>query len=64
LADPGGLQVTVGGRTATVLYAAMTLAGVYQINLVVPDIPGGDQEVRAKVPGRASALTVYLPVKQ
>ena len=56
--------MTVGGRTATVRYAAMTLAGVYQINLVVPDIPGGDQEVRAKVPGRASALTVYLPVKQ
>jgi beta-glucosidase len=64
LADPGGLQITVGGRTAAVLYAAMTLAGVYQINLVVPDITGGDQEVRARVPGRASVLTVYLPVKQ
>jgi uncharacterized protein (TIGR03437 family) len=38
MADPGGLQVTVGGQTAAVLYAAMTLAGVYQINLVVPDI--------------------------
>jgi uncharacterized protein (TIGR03437 family) len=64
LADPGGLQVTVGGRTAAVRYAAMTLAGVYQINLVVPDLSGGDQEVRARVPGRASALTVFLPVKQ
>src|ERR1019366_2510805 len=59
LADPGGLQITVGGSAAAGLLAAL-----YHINLVVPDIPGGAQEVRARVPGRASVLTVYLPVKQ
>jgi len=64
LADSGGLRVTIGGQTAAVLYAGMTLAGVYQINLVTPDVPDGDREVRATLPGRATALTVYLPVKR
>jgi uncharacterized protein (TIGR03437 family) len=40
-------SVTIGGANATVQYAggAPNLIGTYQFNIVVPDVPNGDQPV-------------------
>lgn len=49
--------VTIGGVRATVSYAggAPNLIGTYQFNLVVPDVPNGDQAVVVELPGGVKA---------
>ncbi|MGD0202053.1 MAG: glycoside hydrolase family 3 C-terminal domain-containing protein, partial [Bryobacteraceae bacterium] len=64
LADPGGLRVTINGQPAAIEYAGMTVAGVYQINVKVPDLPDGDYAVTASVGGRSTPAAVYLPVRR
>ncbi len=64
LADSGGVSVTIGGRPAPIQYAGMTVAGVYQLNVVVPDLPDGDHPVAAEVNGRATRSAVYIPVRR
>jgi len=54
--------VTIGGRPAEVLFAGMTLAGLYQINLRVPaGLTAGDQPLILQV-GTAAAQSALLPV--
>jgi beta-glucosidase len=64
VADPGGLKVTINGAPAAVQYAGMTMAGVYQLNVVVPDLPDGDHLVAATVGGRSTKVDAYLPVRR
>lgn len=37
--------VTVGGIPARVLYSGLTLTGVYQVNIEIPNVPAGEQPV-------------------
>jgi uncharacterized protein (TIGR03437 family) len=64
LADPGQLSVTIGGVTATVVFAGITVAGEYQFNVVVPDIPNGDQPVVATIAGVATQGYKFLSVRK
>ncbi|MGA2328820.1 MAG: glycoside hydrolase family 3 C-terminal domain-containing protein [Bryobacteraceae bacterium] len=64
LADPGVLKVTINGAPAAVQYGGMTMAGVYQLNVVVPDLPDGDHLVAATVGGRSTKVEAYLPVRR
>ncbi len=52
-------QVSVGGATATVLYAGLTptLVGVYQVNFVVPHVASGQQNLTLTINGTASPTT-------
>ena len=43
------VTVTIGGKSATVLFSGVVAAGLYQINLVVPSVAPGDQPVQAAV---------------
>ena len=45
------VTVTVGGQPAEVLFSGIVAAGLYQINLVVPALPVGDQTIQASVGG-------------
>jgi beta-glucosidase len=64
LADPAGVTVTIGGETAQVQYAGMTIAGVYQINVTVPaDLADGIYEVAAMADGQPTTVTTVLPVQ-
>lgn len=56
------VTVTVGGVTAQVNYAGMILNGLYQINVVIPPSPAGDQLIRASVAGAITATGIYLPI--
>ena len=71
---PGGIgsttnqvTVTIGGVNADVLYAGVApgLAGLYQINIRVPDsVPDGDLAVSASVASVATPAGAFLTVKR
>lgn len=56
------VTVTIGGVNATVQYAGLILAGLYQFNVVVPQVASGDQPLQAKVGGAQTPAGVYLPI--
>jgi uncharacterized protein (TIGR03437 family) len=55
--------VSIGGEDAGVQWAGITSSGLYQLNVTVPDLPDGDQPVRASIGGFQSASNVLLRVK-
>jgi uncharacterized protein (TIGR03437 family) len=64
-ADPTTNTVTVkiGGVTATVLWAGLTAAGLYQINVTVPSgLTAGDNSFVATVGGYSTQSTALLRV--
>jgi uncharacterized protein (TIGR03437 family) len=60
----GAVTVKVGGVNAQVVWAGLTYAGVYQINIVVPSLPDGDYAVVATIAGYSSPdAKAYLTIK-
>jgi uncharacterized protein (TIGR03437 family) len=60
-------NVQIGGVTATVDYAGLALQaiGLYQFNVVVPNIPAGDTvPVTFSVGGVTATQTLYTAVHQ
>jgi uncharacterized protein (TIGR03437 family) len=57
------VQVTMGGQAAPVAYAGLTAAGLYQLNVTVPNLPDGDSPVLARVGGVQSQVGVLLTVQ-
>jgi len=57
------LHVTIGGVAATVQYAGIVSPGEYQINLIVPQLPDGDQAILATISGATSQAGVFIPIK-
>jgi uncharacterized protein (TIGR03437 family) len=51
LAAPSDLTITVGGTTAKVSFAGMTGNGMYQFNIVVPNLPDGEHNLIARIGG-------------
>src|ERR1019366_10304018 len=45
------VTITIGGVKANVSYSGITQAGLYQINVTVPNAASGDQPVQATVNG-------------
>jgi uncharacterized protein (TIGR03437 family) len=58
-----GLTLSFGTTPATVSYAGLApnAVGLYQFNVVVPDV-SGDQQIVVKVNGEATQQTAYLTV--
>lgn len=58
-------EVLVAGRAATVEWAGLVYAGVYQVNVRVPaDTPPGEARVQLRVAGRSAASEAVLDVVQ
>lgn len=56
------VRVLIGGLPATVEFAGLAGAGLYQFNLVVPQgVPAGDTAVMAEINGSTTA-PVHLPI--
>lgn len=60
-ADP--VVVTIGGVDAKVQFAGISGSGLYQLNVVVPNLPDGDQKVVATVGGLNSQNNAFIAVK-
>ena len=64
LAGLSSLQVTIGGKPAEILYAGMTMAGVYQINVVAPaGLAAGDQPLVATLGASTSQPGVLIRIQ-
>ena len=59
-----GVQVTIGGQTASVAYAGLTGSGLYQFNVTVPNLANGDAAVVASIGGVATQTGVTVTVQQ
>jgi uncharacterized protein (TIGR03437 family) len=58
------VSITIGGAKADVAFAGITAAGLYQFNITVPNVVGGDLPLRASVGGvqtPAGPLVTVLP---
>jgi len=62
LANPA--QVTIGGVSATVVFAGLVGPGLYQLNVTVPALPNGDAAVVATVGGVSTQTGVSVTVQQ
>jgi uncharacterized protein (TIGR03437 family) len=56
-------QVTIGGVQATVSFAGIAGAGLYQINVIVPNAGSGDQPLQASVGGVATQGNLFLTLQ-
>ena len=54
----------IGGRNAVVQYAGKTGSGLYQFNVVVPELPDGDHEVQLYVDGFPTQNGAWLTVRR
>lgn len=64
LAIPGQLTIQIGGVAATIKFAGLVGQGLYQFNVLVPDVPNGDQAVVANIAGTSSQPNVFLTVQR
>ena len=58
------VTIRIGQAAAQVLYAGMTGVGLYQFNVVVPDLPNGDYPVVAQFGGVRTSSAARLRVQR
>ncbi|MBS1859792.1 MAG: serine hydrolase, partial [Acidobacteria bacterium] len=57
-----GVSATIGGMTAAVRFAGVISPGLFQVNVVVPNVGSGDQPLVITVNGASSPPGVFVPV--
>jgi uncharacterized protein (TIGR03437 family) len=57
-------KVTVGGVEAQTTFAGLVGPGLYQFNIVVPNLSDGEHEISAVVSGTSSQTGVFVPVER
>ena len=62
LATPNDLKITVGGQAATIEFAGLVSNGEYQFNIIVPNLPDGEQDLIATI-GGIQTQTLRLAVQ-
>lgn len=63
LAHPDEFSLRIGGVDATVAYAGLISPGLYQFNVVVPQVAAGDQSVVAELRGLVSQSALLLTIQ-
>jgi len=58
------VTVTIGGMTAQLQFAGLVGPGLYQFNVVVPAVGGGDKAISISVGSSSSQRDVFLPIQQ
>ena len=59
------LNISIGGTSATTSYAGLapTFVGLYQFNVVIPQVPAGDQvPLTFTLGGTSGSQTLYLAI--
>ena len=57
------VTVTVGGQAASVQYSGLVGVGLYQVNIVVPNLATGDFPVAVQFQGASAASTPSIPIR-
>jgi uncharacterized protein (TIGR03437 family) len=63
LAHPEDLRVRISGIDATIAFAGLISPGVYQFNVVVPQVAPGDQPVVAELHGLLSQSGLLVTIQ-
>jgi uncharacterized protein (TIGR03437 family) len=63
LANPQDLRIRIGGLDAAIAFAGLISPGLYQFNVVVPQLPDGDQPVVAELRGLLSSSSLLLAIQ-
>jgi uncharacterized protein (TIGR03437 family) len=63
LANPADLRIRIAGVDATIAFAGLVTPGLYQFNVVVPQVPDGDQPIVAELRGLLSSSNLMLAVQ-
>ncbi|MGD0776566.1 MAG: hypothetical protein ABSC05_27435 [Candidatus Solibacter sp.] len=63
LAHPEELVVRIGGLDTAIAYAGLISPGVYQFNVVVPQLAAGDQSVAAELRGLLTQSNLLLTIQ-
>jgi len=63
LADSTQLHFRIGGKIAQVIFAGLSSAGLYQFNVVIPQVSDGDVEVLADIGGVTTPSGKLITVK-
>ena len=63
LANPQDLRVRIGGLDCAVAFAGLISPGLYQFNVVVPQIADGDQTIVAELRGLLTRADLLLTVQ-
>ncbi len=58
------VTVRFGAVPAEVQWAGLSGAGLYQLNVVVPDLPDGDVEVVAEIGGVTTGPGDFVPIQR
>lgn len=56
-------QITIGGVQAQVDFAGIVEAGLYQFNVVVPNLPSGDQLLVGGISGMSTQPNIFLTIQ-
>jgi uncharacterized protein (TIGR03437 family) len=57
------VTATIGGKSAPVAFSGTVEAGLYQINVTVPDLPAGDLPLEASVDGVGTQAGIVVAVE-
>jgi uncharacterized protein (TIGR03437 family) len=63
LANPEEFNLRIGGVDATIAYAGLISPGLYQFNVVVPQVAAGDQPVVAELRGLLTQSPLLLTIQ-
>jgi uncharacterized protein (TIGR03437 family) len=63
LADLSQLSIAIGGVPAQVQFAGVVSPGLYQLNVVVPNVAAGDQQISATIAHVPTQTGVSVTVK-
>jgi uncharacterized protein (TIGR03437 family) len=63
LAVPTGLAIRIAGLDVPIAYAGLISPGLYQFNVVVPQLPDGDVPVVAEMRGLLSQSGLFLTIQ-
>jgi uncharacterized protein (TIGR03437 family) len=58
------VTVQIGGVAADTQFAGIVTPGLYQFNVVVPNVPAGDNAVSIQISGSSTQPNVFLTVQQ
>jgi uncharacterized protein (TIGR03437 family) len=63
LANAQDLRMRIGGMDCQILFAGLVAPGLYQFNVVVPQLSDGDQSVVAELRGLLTSSNLLVPVQ-
>lgn len=62
-ATPNDLRILVGGSPATIEFAGLVGNGLYQFNIIVPNLPDGEHSLAGEI-GGVRTQTLRLVVRR